>query len=204
MSATGDRDQEIPREPMTAEEIEAANVKPVVKLGGQVTLVEHDPRWPEFYAEAARRVGDVLRGVAHRVEHVGSTSVPGLPAKPVIDMLLVVPDSADERRYVPLLEGIGFELVIREPAWYEHRVLREHHVGAAAEHVNLHVLSEGCPEVHRMLLFRDWLRGNRADRELYAETKRSLARQTWEYTQNYADAKSETVAGILKRAGHAG
>ncbi len=115
-------------------------------------------------------------------------------------MLLSVPDSADEASYVSALEELGFELVIREPAWYEHRVLRKYDLDPSAETANLHVLSVGCPEADRMLRFRDRLRHDRGDRELYADTKRLLSRRTWEYMQNYADAKSEVVVGILGRA----
>ncbi|MFD9909002.1 GrpB family protein [Streptomyces sp. NPDC059063] len=193
-------EQEIPRTPMTADEIEAANLGAAPKLNGRVVLRDYDPRWPEMFEREAARMRERLGGPGHRIEHVGSTSVPGLPAKPVVDLLLVVPDSADEPSYVPALEGLGFALVIREPEWYEHRVLRKHYANEPAEYANLHVLSAGCPEADRMLLFRDRLRTHSGDRELYAATKRSLARRTWEYTQNYADAKSEVVADILERA----
>ncbi|MEH6376291.1 GrpB family protein [Streptomyces sp. KLMMK] len=187
---------------MTVEEIEAANVRAPAKLNGRVTLAEYDTRWPDVFAQQAALVSEQLGSTGCRVEHVGSTSVPGLPAKPVIDMLLVVPDSAEEASYVPALEGLGFELVIREPGWFEHRVLRKYDLGPGADSANLHVLSDGCQEIDRMLLFRDRLRRDDSDRELYAETKRSLSRQTWEYMQNYADAKSDVIAQILKRAGH--
>ncbi|MBU3865760.1 GrpB family protein [Streptomyces sp. 4503] len=193
-------DKEIPRIPMTTEEIEAASIGGAPKLIGQVTLWEYDPRWPQVFERETARMHERLSHIDHRIEHVGSTSVPDLPAKPVIDMLLIVPDSADEAAYAPALEGIGFELVIREPEWYEHRVLRKHNLAPSADSANLHVLSEGCPEARRMLLFRDRLRTHSGDRELYADTKRSLSRQTWEYMQNYADAKTEVVEGILKRA----
>ncbi|MGW1177082.1 GrpB family protein [Kitasatospora sp. NPDC002543] len=193
-------DQEIPRVPMATEEIEAANVGPAPRLDGPITLREHDPRWPAAFAREAARVEASLARLDHRIEHVGSTSVPGLPAKPVIDMLLIVPDSADEASYLPALEALGYRLVIREPDWYEHRVLRHHDIDPGADYANLHVLSAGCPENDRMLRFRDRLRRHDGDRELYADAKRALARQSWEYLQNYADAKSEVIAGIIERA----
>src|SRR5205823_5394602 len=129
------------------------------------------------------------------IEHVGSTSVPGLAAKPRIDTLLVVAASADEPAYVPALEAAGYVLHIREPDWYEHREFK----GPDTD-VNLHVFSPGCPEIERMLLFRDWLCSNAADRQLYERTKRELARLDWKYTQNYADAKTTVVEEILVRA----
>lgn len=96
-----------------------------------------------------------------RIEHAGSTSVPGLPAKPTIDIVLEVPDSADEEAYVPDLERGGYRLSIREPEWFEHRLLK-----GPDPSVNLHVFSAGCEEVGAMLRFRDHLRADEADREL--------------------------------------
>lgn len=130
-----------------------------------------------------------------RVEHVGSTSVPGLVAKPIIDMLLVVTDSSAEAEYVPPMEAAGYTLRIREPDWYEHRLFK----GPLAN-INLHVFSAGCREISRMLRFRDHLRGNEDDRELYQRTKQELAARQWRYVQEYADAKTEVVEAIIARA----
>ncbi|WP_409058488.1 GrpB family protein [Streptomyces sp. SYP-A7185] len=185
---------------MTAEQIEAAHVTAPPKLNGRVTLREYDSRWPTVFAREAARIRERLGHVEHRIEHVGSTSVPDLPAKPVVDLLLTVPDPGDEARYVPALESLGFTLVIREPEWYEHRVLRRHDLDPSVDSANLHVLPEGCEEATRMLRFRDHLRTTPADRNLYANTKRALSRRTWEYMQNYADAKTEVVTAILTRA----
>ena len=131
-----------------------------------------------------------------RIEHTGSTSVPGLAAKPIIDITMVVPDSSDEPAYVPDLEAAGYKLVIREPGWFEHRVFK-----GPDTNINLHVFSPGCQEIDRMVGFRDWLRTHDDDRELYERTKRELASQTWGYVQNYADAKTEVVEEIVARAG---
>ena len=96
---------------------------------------------------------------------------------------------------MPALEAEGYALRIREPEWYEHRVLKK-----TEPKVNLHVFPAGCEEIDRMLAFRDHLRTNEADRKLYARTKRELAAKEWKYVQNYADAKSEIVQEILQRA----
>jgi GrpB-like predicted nucleotidyltransferase (UPF0157 family) len=133
----------------------------------------------------------VLGSGALRIEHAGSTSVPRLAAKPVIDIVLVVADSSDEGAYVPAIESAGYPLRIREPHWYEHRMFN----GPDTD-VNLHVFSLGCPEIDRMLLFRDWLRDNAADRDLYAHTKLALAEQEWDSVQNYADAKTAVIQEI--------
>ena len=132
---------------------------------------------------------------ALRLEHAGSTSVPGLAAKPVIDIVLVVADSSDEIAYSPALESAGYALRVREPNWFEHRLFK-----GPDTNINLHVFSAGCPEIERMLIFRDWLRSNAADRELYARNKRALAQTEWEDVQNYADAKTAVVQEILGRA----
>jgi GrpB-like predicted nucleotidyltransferase (UPF0157 family) len=121
--------------------------------------------------------------------------VPGLPAKPIIDMILAVSDSADESTYVPALEAAGYVLRIREPRWFEHRVFK-----GPDTNVNLHVFTVGCAEIDQMLLFRDWLRESVEDRDLYASTKRELAARDWKYVQNYADAKTGVVHEILARA----
>lgn len=189
------------RTTMTDQEIEAAYVTAAPRLDGPVTLAPYDPRWPEAYAALAARIGERLAALAHRVDHAGSTSVPGLPAKPVLDLVLTVPHPADEDAYVPALAPLGLRLTLREPDWYAHRLLRGTPGHPAADAVNLHVFPEGCPETARMLRFRDHLRASEADRELYARTKRELAARTWRYTQQYADAKSEVVAEILRRAG---
>jgi GrpB-like predicted nucleotidyltransferase (UPF0157 family) len=152
-------------------------------------------RWPEQFAREAARIRSALGHRALAVEHVGSTSVPGLIAKPIIDFLLVVADSADEPSYVLALEAAGYVLRIREPDWHEHRVLKGPDIN-----LNLHVFTSGSDEIARMLLFRDWLRSNDGDRDLYARTKRELSGKVWKHVQNYADAKSEVVEEIITRA----
>jgi GrpB-like predicted nucleotidyltransferase (UPF0157 family) len=183
------------RAPSTEEEIRACTIGELKPLSNPILIVNYDPRWPELFAREAERLRSVLGNRALRIEHVGSTSVPGLAAKPIIDLLLVVADSADEEAYSPSLTAAGYMLKIRESNWYEHRLFK----GPDTD-INLHVFSPNCPEIDRMLLFRDWLRGNAADRDLYARTKRTLARQNWKYVQNYADAKTSVVEEIITRA----
>ena len=167
-----------------------------------VVLHDPDPGWPATFARDAADIGQALGPVALAVDHVGSTSVPGLPAKPVIDVLLQVADSADETAYVPALAPLGYWLQIREPDWFEHRVLYRRTTRGSTHDVNLHVLSPatGASEISRMLTFRDRLRSHPEDRELYAAVKRELAARPWRFVQDYADAKSEVVEEILGRA----
>lgn len=181
--------------PMTEAQILAATIGSPALLNQTVLIADYDPEWPQSFAREAALIRSALGHRALAVEHVGSTSVPGLAAKPIIDILLVVANSADEAAYVPALEAAGYLLRIREPDWNEHRMLK-----GPNNEVNLHVFSQGCAEIERMLLFRDWLRSNPEDRQLYEQTKRELARQSWRYMQNYADAKSVVVAEIMERA----
>ena len=160
-----------------------------------VAVVEYDPAWPARYALEAARIHAALGGRERLLEHIGSTAVPGLAAEPVVDILLVVDDPADEASYVPALETIGYELRIREPAWYQHRMLR-----TAARDAHLHVLPPDSPEIQSYLLLRDRLRSDVADRELYAATKIRLATGDWPTVDHYAEAKSQVVEAIIARA----
>jgi len=165
------------------------------RLTRPIELADYDPEWPKAYEREAARIRSILGDRMVRVEHVGSTSVPALAAKPIIDMALEVPDSADEAAYVPDMEAAGYVLRIREPDWFEHRLFKGPDIN-----INLHVFSAGCPEVDRMVEFRDWLRINSADRQLYEHAKRELASREWKYVQQYADAKTSVVRDILTRA----
>jgi len=151
--------------------------------------------WPELFLREENRIRAALGSRAIRIEHVGSTSVPGLAAKPVIDTLLVVLNSADENAYAPALQSAGYRLTIREPNWNEHRMFN----GPETD-TNLHVFSLGCPEIDRMVLFRNHLRAHSPDRDLYQRTKLDLAQREWESIQHYADAKTAVVEEILSRA----
>jgi GrpB-like predicted nucleotidyltransferase (UPF0157 family) len=181
--------------PTTDDQIRRATIGELKRHDAPITLREYDAAWPELFSREERRIRKALGRQALRVEHVGSTSVPGLAAKPIIDILLVVVDSADEPSYVPLLQAEGYVLRIREPEWHQYRLFQ-----GPDTNLNLHVFSVGSVEIERMLRFRDLLRARAQTRELYERTKRRLARRTWKYVQNYADAKSRVVEEILARA----
>ena len=181
--------------PDDEEHLRAHTIGDLKPLSAPIAIVDYDPQWPVAFRAAAEKIRAALGERALRKEHVGSSSVPDLPAKPVIDILLVVVDSADESAYAPPLDSAGYTLRIREPAWFEHRLFK-----GPENRVNVHVFSAGCPEIARMLAFRDWLGIQQSDRELYARTKRALAQQDWKYTQNYADAKTAVISEILSRA----
>jgi GrpB-like predicted nucleotidyltransferase (UPF0157 family) len=181
--------------PTPLEYMEAVTIGGPKRLDGPVELAEYDPEWPQRFRREEERIRGALGERALLVEHAGSTSVPGLAAKPIIDIVVAVPDSADEDEYVPALERAGYELRIREPDWFEHRLLKPPDLS-----VHVHVFSAGCEEIDRMLAFRDHLRSDEDDRRQYEQAKRELAARTWEFTQHYADAKSEVVREIMERA----
>jgi len=191
-------DRPTSREGMSKEQIEAMTVGEIAPLTAPIVLVDYDPAWPALYAREEARIRGALGDRVLRIEHTGSTSVPGLAAKPIIDITMLVADVTDEPAYVPDLEAAGYVLRIREdePDWYDHRVFK-----GPDTNVNLHVFSDGCVELERMVGFRDWLRTHDEDRDLYERTKRELIAQDWQYVQNYADAKTGVVEGIMARAG---
>ncbi len=141
-----------------------------VVIGGRepaaISLVDYDEPWRERFQKTNELVRRALGENALSVEHIGSTSVPGLAAKPIIDVLLTVNDITDEGAYLPLLEAVGFVLRVREP---KHRMLR-----TPARDVHLHVYEPHCREVRDYLDLCDWLRVSPDDRALYATTKRAL------------------------------
>lgn len=180
----------------TDEELAAVQLQPMQVLNGQIYLAPYDRQWPRLYEREAQRIRVALGDRALVLEHAGSTSVPGLSAKPKIDIVLGVADTTDEGAYVPLLEAAGYVLRIREADWHEHRLFK----GPDTD-INLHTFTVGCLEIERMLRFRDHVRTDTADRELYEQSKRDLAQRTWKFTQHYADAKSAVVEDILTRSG---
>ncbi|SFS09006.1 GrpB domain, predicted nucleotidyltransferase, UPF0157 family [Microbacterium sp. cf046] len=169
-----------------------------VEPSAQIAIVEADPRWPTEFAELERSIRHALGDRALSVSHVGSTSVPDLPAKPVIDIDLIVADSSDESAYVGPLEEAGFVLRVREPWWYEHRCLV-----LADPRCNLHVFSPDSAEVARHAIFRDWLRANPQDRDLYRDAKleaADAATRAGEHVMQYNARKQRVIREIYYRA----
>ena len=161
-------------------------------------MTEPDPGWPRRYRELAARIREALGWRVLELEHVGSTSVPGLPAKPIIDIDLTVADSGREQDYVPALEAAGFTLTIREPWWCGHRMLR-----TDEPRCNLHVFGPDSPELVRHRIFREWLRGNPADRDMYAAAKRRAASEAnaqSEHVMQYNARKERVIREIYQRA----
>jgi len=164
-----------------------------------IEIVEPDPAWPQQFIGFADRIRDALGWRALQVEHVGSTSVPGLPAKPIIDVDLTVADPGCEQCYVPALAAAGFTLTIREPWFYGHRQLR----ATSKPWCNVHVFGYDSPELVRHRIFRDWLRGNADERDRYAAIKRQAATgavEAGEQVMQYNARKEQVVREIYQRA----
>ena len=115
-----------------------------------IEIAAYSSEWPVLFEASKELIAQALPGVALNIEHVGSTSVPNLAAKPIIDMDLIVDDPTREETYVPALADLGYVLTIRERTWYEHRMLRHDR-----PRINLHVFGRNCAEHARHILFRD-------------------------------------------------
>ena len=157
-----------------------------------IVIAPYSSTWPATFEEHRRRIDDALGDLASRVDHVGSTAVRGLPAKPIIDIQISVPDVEQERLYLEPLVTAGYQLRVREPG---HRMFR-----TLALDVHVHVCGAGSDWERRHLLLRDWLRHSVADREAYAELKTQLQQQSWETMNHYADAKSALISEMAHRA----
>jgi GrpB-like predicted nucleotidyltransferase (UPF0157 family) len=158
----------------------------------EIRVVDPDTAWPLRFAEQRERIAGALGSAAIRIDQVGSTAVPGLAAKSIVDIQVSVPDVEDEDAYADRLVAAGYRLRVREPG---HRMLR---TGALDVHV--HVCSAGSGWERQHLLFRDWLRHDAADRSAYASLKRDLAGRDWDDMNQYADAKGGLIAEITARA----
>jgi GrpB-like predicted nucleotidyltransferase (UPF0157 family) len=178
----------------TSEQMDAALVGEPPAQWKSIVIEEYDPAWADRFTAASSLLSEILGDLIISAEHVGSTSVPGLAAKPIIDIDLLIADTTDESRYVPALQRAGYQLVLREPWWYGHRML----VGAEAD-INLHIWPQDAPEPIRHRLFRDWLRSHPEDRELYATTKRRIARDTAHQPGDYSLAKNDVIDEIFAR-----
>lgn len=163
-----------------------------------IAVVPPRAEWPGLFETLAARIRAALGWRALTVEHVGSTSVPGLSAKPTIDIDLIVADPDREEDYVPALEQQGFVLRVREPWWFGHRMLALQEPAC-----HLHVFGPDSPEPVKHRIFRDWLRGNPDDRERYEAVKlRASAEATaaGEHSMEYNARKESVIREIYDRA----
>ena len=169
----------------------------------KIAIVEPNPAWPQRFLDTKARIEAVLGSTAVAILHQGSTSVPGLPAKDIIDVDLVVKDIKDEDSYVEPLERSGFLFLFREPDWHQHRYFVDEGDRPGAYPINLHAFGPDCPEVEKHRIFREWLSKSPGDLQLYATVKRECAaasEEARESMQEYTLRKEKTVREILHRA----
>lgn len=173
------------------------------KIIRKIAIVEPNPAWSQQFSDAKARIDSVLGTTALSINHVGSTSVPGLPAKNVIDIDLVVKDVEDEESYIEPLQSLDFRFLFREPDWHQHRFLIDEGDRPGSYPINLHVFGPDCSEVERHRIFRDWLVKQPEDLQLYAKVKRECAVATetaGESLQQYTLRKEKVIREILDRA----
>ncbi|OYO15460.1 hypothetical protein CGZ98_03375 [Enemella evansiae] len=172
------------------------DVTDVELIGGiekrELFLVDHDPAWATGYAEHAARISKAIEKVAVDIQHIGSTAVPGLAAKPIIDILVTVPDITAEEDYLEPLIAAGYVLRVREPG---HRLVR-----TVEQDVHIHIFETDDLAAPEYLLLRDHLRADESDRQLYESTKRELLTRDWPDMNAYADAKTDVIEEIKARA----
>lgn len=158
-----------------------------------IEIVAHDPDWFARFSIQKSLIKSALGDLVLSIDHVGSTAVEGLAAKPIIDIDLIVENSEDEASYIPALEALGYELTIREPSWYKHRMLKLYH-----PMVNLHVFGKDCPEYYRHLLFKEWLQTHPDDLADYAAIK-EIAKNNVNTMQDYNQKKQNVVRTIYQK-----
>ena len=178
----------------TPSDDEIARARVGTYVPAPVLVVPYDPAWPADFERIRAMLRTGLGDRALRILHVGSTSVPGLAAKPVIDVDLIVTDSADEAAYLPDLERLGFALRGREPEWEEHRLLK-----LLEPDCNLHVFGPDAIEPRRNLAFAQWLREHASDREAYSAHKRAVAALGFTDGMHYNNAKAAFVYDLYEQ-----
>jgi GrpB-like predicted nucleotidyltransferase (UPF0157 family) len=160
-----------------------------------VEIVPYDPAWPHLYEVWRARLDTAIGAAAERIEHVGSTSVPGLPAKPIVDIQVSVGELSKEVRYVPACESLGLQLRGSDD---EHRYLQPS--PDRPREVHVHVCPSGGRWERIHLLFRDFLRSDARARDSYAEMKHRQA-ETWKDDRwAYTESKTDLILQLMDRA----
>ncbi len=163
-----------------------------------VIIVEYDPRWPELYEEEKSVVMATVGGMVRSIEHIGSTSVPGLGAKPIIDIVAGVEGPSEADECVALLAGVGYDDVTPQPDnpdWYY--CLGRRLDGA---YCHLHLMRQGSRFMEGHVLFRDHLRANPDVAREYQELKRVLAERHRDDRPGYGEAKTGFIESVVERA----
>ena len=158
-----------------------------------IEVLPYDEQWSQIYLTQKKLILAELGNTILSIEHIGSTSVPNLSAKLVIDIDLIVEDPNQEDLYVSKLHKLGYDLTVREPSWYGHRMLR-----LDAPRVNLHIFPPMCPEHWRHLLFKEWLMNHPDDLFLYCKAKEEAQNQV-ENSHEYNGKKQPVIHKIYQK-----
>jgi len=168
-------------------------------MGALVVIVEYDPQWPTLYEEEKDRILAVVGRVIVAVEHIGSTAVPGLGAKPIIDIMAAVPHLADAEQCIEPLETIGYEYVPEYNDIIPER--RYFHKGPPEGRTHhLHIVELTSEFWERHLLFRDFLRTHPEEAQQYDLLKKELAVRFRSNREAYTDAKTSFIESVVAKA----
>ncbi|MEN6410302.1 MAG: GrpB family protein [Anaerolineaceae bacterium] len=169
-------------------------------MRGEIVVADYDPAWARAFAEEKQRIQTAIGETLTGIEHVGSTAVPGLAAKPVIDLLVGIRSLADAPRCVAPLAALGYRYIPEyEADLPERRYFQRQN--AEGEHTHhIHMVEPGSEFWRRHLLFRDYLRAHPETAVEYAALKRALAAQYRSDRAGYTDAKSDFIARVMAQA----
>jgi len=165
----------------------------------KIDIVEYSPEWAQLFQEEKAALYAALQPAKVIIEHVGSTAVPGLAAKPIIDLMIGLPDFAIANSLVPPIIGLGYDYVAEyEAVMPERRYFQKNYDNKRTHHI--HMVEIGSEFWQRLLLFRDYLRTNASTMQEYASLKKSLATREWQDMNEYAEAKTDFIKHMEKVA----
>ena len=169
-------------------------------MGKTIRVVDYNSQWPRLYEEERRRILEVLGHIIVGIEHTGSTAVPNLGAKPIIDIMVAVPNPSDAKKRIKPLESIGYEYVPKREASIPER--RYFHKGRPPkeQHYHLHMVELTSDFWKRHLLFRDYLRTHSKVAQEYYELKKTLAIKCSSDRDAYTTAKTAFIESVITKA----
>jgi GrpB-like predicted nucleotidyltransferase (UPF0157 family) len=165
----------------------------------KLIVADYSPAWPGLFEEEKRLLETVVPAGVGVIEHVGSTSVPGLAAKPIIDIMIGLHDFSTVDALVPAIVALGYEYIPKYEDVMPYRRYFRRMLGEAHTH-HIHMVATGTEFWDRHLLFRDYLRANPDASDRYASLKRMLAEREWNDMNDYAAAKTDFIRGIENEA----
>ncbi len=164
----------------------------------KVEVVPYNPKWPKMFEVESKRITDVLGENIVRIHHIGSTAIPNIYAKPIIDLLIEVKYITKVDEQNSQMESLGYE-VMGEFGIIDRRFFRkDNHKGIRTHHV--HIFEFGSKQIERHLAFRDYMIAHPEEAQQYSQLKRELAKKYPTNIQKYMDGKDSFVKAIDKKA----